>query len=228
MSGAIEDEIGGFLARWSRRKAAARRGTPEPEEPAPPARAEATGEGGPEPGGEPVPPEPVAERAGAPEPSPDRETIDLANLPDPDTLDATSDFSLFMRPGAPAELRRRALRRLWKVNPIVSTPDGLDDYYVVNDFSDASTVVADLKTLYRVGRGMLAALDETPQEAGSPGPPAERPADEAAAPPVWLESAADRSASGGFSPAEPEPSGASTAISQAEEAKPLAEEPERL
>jgi hypothetical protein len=153
----VEDEVGAFLARWSRRKAAARRGTPEPEEPrssvAPdaPAREE---------GGR---PEPRAE--GGRQAAPSVPELDFAKLPDPDTLDAASDFSVFMQPGVPAELKRRALRRLWKVNPIISTPDGLDDYYIVNDFSDASTVVADLKTLYRVGRGMVAALDEAEEPA---------------------------------------------------------------
>ncbi len=155
----IEDEIGSFLARWSRRKAAARRGTPEPE-PAAPATEEAVVEK--------RPAEPTGETGGPAGPGAGREEpasgIDLAKLPDPDTLDAASDFSVFMQPGVPAELRRRALRRLWKVNPIISTPDGLDDYYVVNDFSDASTVVADLKTLYRVGRGMVSALDEEEEQ----------------------------------------------------------------
>jgi hypothetical protein len=156
----IEDEVGSFLARWSRRKAAARRGAPEPE-PHPPVAPAAEEAAGPRPdeGG------PVEPRT---DPRPGSETrpaeFDLAKLPDPDTLDATSDFSVFMQPGVPAELKRRALRRLWKVNPIISTPDGTDDYYIVTDFSDASTVVADLKTLYRVGRGMVAAIEEAAEE----------------------------------------------------------------
>lgn len=162
MTRRVEDEVGSFLARWSRRKAAARRGAPEPEPPPPVPRA-AEEAAGPKPDeGEPAEvrtaPQPRAENA-LPE-------LDLAKLPDPETLDATSDFSVFMQPGVPAELRRRALRRLWKVNPIISTPDGLDDYYVVNDFSDASTVVADLKTLYRVGRGMIGAFAEADEPGG--------------------------------------------------------------
>lgn len=164
MRRAIEDEVGSFLARWSRRKAAARRGTPEPEPPAP-----VTGEAV----GEPRPAAPSAEAGEPAGPGARPETpeggIDLAKLPDPDTLDAASDFSVFMQPGVPVELRRRALRRLWKVNPIIATPDGLDDYYVVNDFSDASTVVADLKTLYRVGRGMVSALEEGTEAERAPG-----------------------------------------------------------
>ncbi|MCS6780401.1 MAG: DUF3306 domain-containing protein [Geminicoccaceae bacterium] len=155
----IEDEVGSFLARWSRRKAAARRGAPEPEPAAAaPLRPSANEE---------VAPERAAARAAEPAASVEESLpeLDLAQLPDPDTLDAASDFSVFMRPGVPAELRRRALRRLWRVNPIIATPDGIDDYYIVNDFSDASTVVADLKTLYRVGRGMVTALGEEAEEA---------------------------------------------------------------
>lgn len=161
MTRRVEDEVGAFLARWSRRKAAARRGTPEPETPPEELRSSV------------APDAPAREEGGRPEPraeggrqaAPSVPELDLAKLPDPDTLDAASDFSVFMQPGVPAELKRRALRRLWKVNPIISTPDGLDDYYIVNDFSDASTVVTDLKTLYRVGRGMVAALDEAEEPA---------------------------------------------------------------
>lgn len=158
MTRPIEDEVGSFLARWSRRKAAARRGAPEPE----PAAAEA-------PRAEPEA-QSAPERAAGPAPEPtgaDRELLpelELAKLPDPDTLDAASDFSVFMRPGVPPELRRRALRRLWRIDPIIATPDGIDDYYIVNDFSDASTVVADLKTLYRVGRGMVTTIAEAAEE----------------------------------------------------------------
>lgn len=165
MSRSVEEEVGGFLARWSRRKAAARRGAPEPDRAAP---------------GEPAASPPAAAtaaptRAGE-APAEGRATAeapplpDLDSLPDPDTLEAASDLRPFLQPGVPAELRRRALRRMWKVNPIIATPDGLDDYYVVNDFSDAGTVVADLRTLYRVGRGMLAAAEEAAPEP----PPAEQ------------------------------------------------------
>lgn len=162
MTRPIEDEVGSFLARWSRRKAVARRGAPEPEPPtAEPRRPNAEAE-------------PAPERAAGPAPEPagaERELLselELAKLPDPDTLDAASDFSVFMRPGVPPELRRRALRRLWRIDPIIATPDCIDDYYIVNDFSDASTVVADLKTLYRVGRGMATAIAEAAEEPGEP------------------------------------------------------------
>lgn len=167
VSRGVEDEIGSFLARWSRRKAAARRGRPEPEPQDEPKR-EVGGQGAAEPSFERAAPasERLKERT---TPAPNEPAFDIASLPDPDTLDASSDFSQFMRPGVPLDLQRRALRRLWRINPIISTPSEIDDYYIVNDFSDASTVVADLKTLYRVGRGMIAALEEEREGTGEEG-----------------------------------------------------------
>lgn len=205
MSRPDEDALGAFLARWSRRKAAARRGRPEVE----PTRDEAPATPGRETGSEATLPDEPADRQPVAARTGDERLAEPPALPDPDTLDATSDFSVFMRPGVPAELRRRALRRLWKVNPIIATPDGLDDYYVVNDFSDASTVVADLKTLYRVGRGMVAALEETTAEseagpAAAPGEPLAAAAEAAPAVPDARPPTAPASAAADGPPAAPQ------------------------
>ena len=91
------------------------------------------------------------------------------DLPDVATLDGSSDYRPFMRPGVPKELRREALRKLWRTNPIINSLDGLDDHYVTHDFTDGATVVADLRTVYRVGKGMLDAVEEL---AAAPEPPA--------------------------------------------------------
>lgn len=48
-------------------------------------------------------------------------------LPDPETLEAGSDFSAFMLPGVSGALRRRALKRLWATGNY-NVRDGLDDY----------------------------------------------------------------------------------------------------
>ncbi len=48
-------------------------------------------------------------------------------LPDPDSLPAGSDFSVFMASGVSATLRRRALKRLWATGNY-NVRDGLDDY----------------------------------------------------------------------------------------------------
>lgn len=49
-------------------------------------------------------------------------------LPDIDSLDGESDFSVFMRDGVPEDLRRLALRKLWASDPVYANLDGLNDY----------------------------------------------------------------------------------------------------
>ena len=43
-----------------------------------------------------------------------------------------------------------ALRRLWKVNPVLANVDGLVEYG--EDFTDSATVVENLQTTYQVGK----------------------------------------------------------------------------
>lgn len=81
------------------------------------------------------------------------EAVDPATLPDIDSLAAGSDFTVFMRAGVPEALKQRALRRLWQVDPAFNVICPLDDYNL--DYTDAATVVPNLKTLYQVGRGMV-------------------------------------------------------------------------
>ena len=50
------------------------------------------------------------------------------DLPDIDSLEKDSDFTVFMREGVPEELKRRALRKLWTTDPIFAGLDGLNDY----------------------------------------------------------------------------------------------------
>lgn len=143
-----------FLTRWSRRKAAARR--EEQTEPTPVAIA--------------------AQPELEPEPAPAPLPVEAPELPDPETLEAGSDFKPFMAENVPGDLRRQALRRLWRVNPIINSMDGLDDYYVTQNFTDAATVVPDLRTLYRVGKGMLDAAGRLEEMAGEAGRPEQAPA----------------------------------------------------
>jgi hypothetical protein len=139
-----------FLSRWSQRKAEARK----------------------RPAAEPValehaPAEPILEEpapAGEATPTGDPPKLEL---PDLDSLGPSSDYRPFMRPEVSADLRRDALRRLWRSNSIINTPDGLDDPYVTGDFTDRAVVVAGLRTLYKVGRGIAEAADAL-AEAGAP------------------------------------------------------------
>ena len=66
----------------------------------------------------------VAEEAAEPEPEP----FDLASLPALDTLDAVSDYTAFLKPGVPRELRTLALRRAWATDPAITGYKTLADY----------------------------------------------------------------------------------------------------
>ncbi|MGO1117914.1 DUF3306 domain-containing protein [Rhodovibrionaceae bacterium A322] len=83
---------------------------------------------------------------------------EIAALPDPESLTENSDFTPFMQEGVPENLKRLALRRLWRVNPLIGEVDGLLDYDL--DYTDAATVVKNLQTLYQVGKGMVLEEDE--------------------------------------------------------------------
>ena len=132
----------GFLGRWARRKAETRAEVAERDKPEPA-------------------PDPEAEREAAAL-AKAREAEVVARLPDIDAMDESSDFSVFMQEGVPDVLRRKALRKLWRLNPVFANLDGLNDYD--EDFTDAATVVANLKTLFQVGKGMPdPKLEEKPE-----------------------------------------------------------------
>jgi hypothetical protein len=98
-----EDE--GFLGRWARLK---RSRAAEVSEPVPESVSE---------------PGAVEETAGV-EPEP----FDPASLPALDTLDAVSDYTAFLKPGVPRELRTLALRRAWATDPAITGYKTLADY----------------------------------------------------------------------------------------------------
>ena len=88
----------GFLGRWARLKRSRAAEVSEPE-------AE------------------VSEEAGV-EPEP----FDPASLPALETLDAVSDYTAFLKPGVPRELRVLALRRAWATDPAITGYKTLADY----------------------------------------------------------------------------------------------------
>ena len=89
----------GFLARWSKRKVEARRGPAESVAPG----AEA------------------AEGADAPTAAELEPEFDVTTLPDIETLSAETDITGFLKRGVPAELQRHALRKMWQLDPEIST-----------------------------------------------------------------------------------------------------------
>lgn len=137
-----------FLSRWARRKREAAHAERSADEAAV----------APAPSDAPLP-SPMENARGkdqpaAAEPPPD--------LPDPDTMSETEDFTVFLKKEVPDALRRRALRRLWRLNPVFANLDGLNDYD--EDYTDAARVVKGLKTLYQAGRGMVLEDDPAPRE----------------------------------------------------------------
>jgi len=137
----MADSDDGFASRWSRRKRAARAARSKAGTPAAvpaaevPVSAESSHEAAP------VPPE---------------------ALPDPETLSEESDFAVFLKDGVPEAIRRKALRRLWRLNPVFANLDGLNDYD--EDFHDVAAAFEGLKSLYKAGRGYETDEDEPDQE----------------------------------------------------------------
>ena len=76
------------------------------------------------------------------------------SLPSIDELDADSDFTVFLQENVPEFLRRRALKVLWKSNPIFGFLDGMNDYDEDYNVIDKILTLAD-STGYQVGKGFL-------------------------------------------------------------------------
>ncbi len=95
----------------------------------------------------------------------DAEILRDLELPEPDEMKAGDDFSAFLKTTVPERIRVRALRRLWTTNPVLANLDGLIEYG--EDFTDASTVVENLQTAYRVGEGMLKHIEKLAEAAAA-------------------------------------------------------------
>ncbi|MDZ7712278.1 MAG: DUF3306 domain-containing protein [Rhodovibrio sp.] len=139
-----DDTDKGFLSRWARRKQRAAR---EPE--AKPAGRGTPGQPTPS---EPEPSEPTPSEAERAEAEARRQEL-IDSLPEPEQLGPEDDYTRFLQDGVPDDLRQRALRRLWTSNPVFANLDGLNDYDL--DYTDAATVVENLKTAFQAGRGMV-------------------------------------------------------------------------
>ena len=70
-----------------------------------------------------------------------------------EALDFSSDYTRFMQPGVPDDIRNKALRKLWVSDPVLANMDGLHDYF--GDYTDKAVASAPVTSLYRVGRGFL-------------------------------------------------------------------------
>ena len=124
------------LQRWSRKKTE----TGKTTEPAVPPSVESE-------------PSPEEQELSINEVLSEHDVLEKYGLPDPDAIELGTDITGFMRKEIPELLRRRALRSLWKSNPVLAVLDGLNDYD--EDFTDAASATGAVKTLYKVGQGLI-------------------------------------------------------------------------
>ncbi len=146
-----DDERGFSLRRWSARKHAAgaqARDAAKLSKPAPPASPMSAGD--------------TADGAIGTAPLSDAAPFATANkstavertlLPPIDSLTQGSDFTPFMQPGVPPELRSAALRKLF-ADPRFNVMDGLDVY--IDDYSKPDPIAPDIVKTLRHARFIFA------------------------------------------------------------------------
>ena len=79
------------------------------------------------------------------------------NLPNPEKIKREKSLDVFFKEGVPDRLRQIALRRVWRLNPIIRFADAeINDYH--EDFTDAATVIEGMETAYKVGKGYVTDL----------------------------------------------------------------------
>lgn len=134
--------------RWSQKKAEAR------QEEAPPAPVESE-----------IEPElsPEERELAINEALPEEEVLAKYDLPNPDVVELGMDITGFLRKEVPELLRRRALRSLWRSNPVLAVLDGLNDYD--EDYTNAAYAGQVVNTLYKVGQGMVERTKKSIEEA---------------------------------------------------------------
>lgn len=97
----------------------------------------------------------------------DADILRELSLQDPEQMVTGDDFSAFLRDEVPQRLQRRALRALWRSNPVLACVDDLLDYG--DDFKAEGMGGAAIRTAYQVGKGMLAHVDEMQKQAAGEG-----------------------------------------------------------
>ena len=93
----------------------------------------------------------------------DEELLKKYNLPNPEKIKTEKTLDVFFKEGVPDRLRQIALRRVWRLNPIIRFADAeINDYH--EDFTDAATVIEGMQTAYKVGKGYLSDLIDDNKE----------------------------------------------------------------
>lgn len=84
------------------------------------------------------------------------EEIDL------DSIDEESDLSIFMKEGVPEVLKKAALAKLWRSNPVFANVDGLVDYD--DNFADPKLIMKTFTSAYQIGKGYLKDIMQEAEE----------------------------------------------------------------
>lgn len=91
------------------------------------------------------------------------------DLPDIESLDSSSDYTAFLKDKVPERLRKMALQKLWRSDPVFANLDGLNDYD--EDFNNfiplAKEVAEEIKSLMERNRREVLGLDEVTPTKGS-------------------------------------------------------------
>lgn len=93
----------------------------------------------------------------------DDELCKKYELPALDDLNDPEAIKQFLKQGVPQRLKTLALRRLWRLNPVLANLDGLVDYG--DDFANPPLIGDAVKTAYQVGKGMLKHIQALEEEA---------------------------------------------------------------
>ena len=150
----------GFLSRWSRLKQGGKQSLRGGASPLLPERRVATKTRDRTGAGTPATPQALAPGASAAistlPADPEGAAPGAPEVPSIESLNEDSDYSVFMKEGVPEDLRRLALRKLWRLSPGVR--DGLDDYD--DDYTIAEMVSEAISGADQVGREPSDADDE--------------------------------------------------------------------
>jgi len=152
----MAEEEGGFLSRWSQRKAAVKQGIEVPAQTSP---AVPAAEAAPVMPVAPPPAQPVAE---APPPPPPPTLADVAQL----TKD--SNFARFVAPDVDASVKNAAMKKLFASDPHFNVMDGLDVY--IDDYNKFEPIPKSILRQLMSAR-MLGLLDDELEEQPKPDNP---------------------------------------------------------
>ncbi len=162
-----DNEPAHMLSRWARRKAEQRAGRTQPQDGAEQQNAGAVtppGQARSEQGGEnrhadtEIADPQLTDGQDADESEEERQLSDAQlcaryELPDPQNCTQAAELDDFFSRRVPDRLRQLALRRLWRLNPLFRFADQMVEYG--EDYTDAATVIPDMQTAYKVGKGYL-------------------------------------------------------------------------